>query len=144
MKKLQKLMLLLAVFFVSLHPVKAQNLDVQIDKYFNACSGATSTLEMSNCLGKQYALVDAELKSVWKQVLEQIVKQPGLADSARGQWKHNFREAQTFWVRYKEAECRGSVPYKSGQGSKASVDSIACFLRADIVRLLELRDYLKK
>ena len=138
-----KLALALAAFLGFVQAASAQGFDTKIDSYFKACAEQKSDRERSNCLGRQYASVDAELKTVWRSALTMIENNKTMPVSVRGQWKHNFREAQNFWVRYKEAECRGTVPYKYGAGSTASVKSLECFLRVTAIRLAQLKTFLK-
>lgn len=135
-------MLVLASFLAFIGAVAAEGLDAKIDQYFKACDESQSTLAINNCLSKQYALADAELNRVWRQVKTQIEKSSDMPASVRNEWRHNFIEGQRFWIRYKEAECRGSAPYKYWQGTLASAESLGCFLRLTIIRTSDLKDYL--
>ena len=121
----------------------AKGVDVEIDKYAAICADAGDQAKKATCLGRQYAIVDAKVKAAWLKALTAIENNSSMPASVRGQWKHNFREAQNFWTRYKEAECGGSIPYQYVDGTKASVESLGCFLRLDVVRLLQLQHYLK-
>jgi uncharacterized protein YecT (DUF1311 family) len=134
--------LVLAAFLASAGAVFASDLDAQIDRYFKACDESQTTATINNCLGKQYALADAELNRVWRQVKTKIEKSSDMPTSVRNEWRHNFIEGQRFWIRYKEAECRGSAPYKYWQGTLASAESLGCFLRLTIIRTSDLKDYL--
>ncbi len=120
----------------------AKGLDAKIDRYFANCAEQSSTQDISQCLGRQYAEADAELNMVWKQVLAMISGSTHIPVNDRRSWKHNITEGQRFWVKFKEAECKGSVPYKYWQGTMASVESLSCLLRLTVVRTFELGNYL--
>ncbi len=120
----------------------AKGLDAKIDRYFANCAGQSTTRDISQCLGRQYAEADAELNMLWKQVLAMIAASSHIPNNERKSWKHNITEGQRFWVRFKEGECKGSVPYKYWQGTMASVESLSCLLRLTVLRVSDLENYL--
>ncbi len=120
----------------------AKGLDAEMDKYIGACAATLSDIETSTCLGKQYALADGVLNQTWREVVAKIDATPAMPDHIKHEWRMIFSKGQRFWVRYRDAECRGSVPFGYKNGSKASVGSLGCFLRTTVARINELRTYL--
>ena len=122
--------------------LSAKGLDAEMDQYFKACAPGLSDIETSRCLGKQYALADGVLNQAWRDVTAKIDATSAMPDHVKHEWRMIFSKGQRFWVRYRDAECRGSVPFQHRDGRKASVASLGCFLRTTVARILELKTYL--
>ncbi|MCF6199045.1 MAG: DUF1311 domain-containing protein [Hyphomicrobiaceae bacterium] len=73
-------------------PLFAIGLDAKIDRYFDNCAEQSSTLEISQCLGRQYGNADAELNVVWKKVLAMIAGSTHIPVNDWNSWKHNIIE----------------------------------------------------
>lgn len=59
------------------------------------CSEANTQAEMNICAGKEYKTADAALNRVYQQLV-------GMLDSAG---KDQLKEAQTAWIKYRDANC---------------------------------------
>ena len=92
--------------------VGAVGLDRNLAKYFNVCPPNLSNADTAICLGKQVVLADADLNKVWQQVLEMISQTSEMPEMMRTKWERKLVEGQGFWVKYKETECRQSMPLK--------------------------------
>lgn len=117
-------------------------LDRSLERYFEACAGAVSTVEITDCLSRQYERADGELNAVWPHVLALIDSSSELPADVRRAWKDGITKAQRAWVQYKDAECRASAPFKFYQGTQANVESLGCLVRVTAIRLGELKEYL--
>lgn len=135
--------IILAVLCVGSEKASAQNSETEFNRYINSCLHTSSTLDSKICLHQQYKLADAELNRVWKRVLTMIATR-GLPPKVRKAWKSKLVTAQRYWVKFKTAECDGSVPYKYWQGTLAGVVSLHCLLQVTITRTLELQNYLEE
>ena len=59
------------------------------------CSDANTQAEMNICAGKEYKTADASLNRVYQQLVAML-------DTAE---KDQLKEAQTAWIKYRDANC---------------------------------------
>ena len=105
------------------------------------CGGDNHT--MTQCIWREFKAADAELNSVWAQVMEAL--RPD-ADSGympaeeQKTWRDGMIDAQRAWVTFKEADCRNAVMHEWWGGSGASAAVGACLYRHTVNRTEDLRE----
>lgn len=74
------------------------------------CADPQNQQEINRCAGNGYAAADAELNSVFKQLVSRIGKN----------WAPPLRAAQRAWVTFRDAECEfQSMGWEGGSGRGA-------------------------
>jgi uncharacterized protein YecT (DUF1311 family) len=94
------------------------------------CADAQTTVEMRNCAGKEYQKVDAELNSVYKQLMSK------LTDEGH---KAALRTAQQAWIKYRDANCEFQA-YLNRGGTIYPVIYTGCLSAMTMSRTKELRE----
>jgi uncharacterized protein YecT (DUF1311 family) len=69
------------------------------------CPDAQTTIEIGECVSKEYDKADAELNAVWKKVMASFKKNDYLPAEAVKEWKDTMLAAQRDWIAFKEADC---------------------------------------
>lgn len=64
-------------------------------KRSDPCSNAQNQAEMNDCAGKEYKAADLALNQVYRQLLSMLDDQE----------KSELKEAQTAWLKYRDANC---------------------------------------
>lgn len=68
----------------------------QTEQTHDPCADAQTTVEMRNCAGKEYKKADAELNTVYKQLM---------ATLSGKEHQAALRSAQQSWLKYRDANC---------------------------------------
>ena len=97
------------------------------------CANATTTVEMSDCMGKEYKKVDAELNSVYKQLMA-ITEDEGE--------KAALKTAQQAWLKYRDLHCEFES-YENKGGTIYPIVYTGCLSAVTATRTKELRELLK-
>jgi uncharacterized protein YecT (DUF1311 family) len=94
------------------------------------CENAQTTVEMRDCAGKEYKKADAELNSVYKQLMSK------LADEGH---KAALRTAQQDWIKYRDSNCEFEA-YLNRGGTIYPVVYTGCLSAMTMTRTKELRE----
>lgn len=60
-----------------------------------ACSDANTQAEMNDCAGREYKTADVTLNRVYQQLVSMLAAEE----------KSGLKEAQTAWIKYRDANC---------------------------------------
>jgi uncharacterized protein YecT (DUF1311 family) len=119
---------------VMTHGARAQSPDADcMDK-------ATSTVEMNACLERLLKRADAELNAAYQNAMKVIDQTDGTPADARSQWRSALRDAQRTWIAFRDADCKGAVPFEWYGGTGATTASLDCLLEKTRARTKELND----
>jgi len=99
----------------------------------NPCANATTTVEMDDCVGKEYRKVDAELNRVYKQLMAK------LEDEGE---KAALKTAQQAWLKYRDSNCEFES-YENKGGTIYPIVYTSCLSAMTNTRTKELRELLK-
>lgn len=105
----------------------------------NPCANAATTIEIGECLDKAYTNADAELNSVWKQVMARVGGADYLPAKERKAWKEELLSSQRAWVQFKEHDC-DAVGFEWYGGSGAAGAILSCLLAHTEARTKDLKE----
>jgi uncharacterized protein YecT (DUF1311 family) len=100
----------------------------------NPCDNAQTTAEMRNCAGQEYKKADAELNSVYKQLMSKLTD---------GGHKASLRTAQQAWIKYRDANCEFEA-YLNRGGTIYPVVYTGCQSAMTTARTKELRELIEQ
>jgi uncharacterized protein YecT (DUF1311 family) len=122
-----------ATFFVLLFMLASAYTFGQGTKKVDPCARAQSQADMNDCWGREYRSVDATLNQVYRQLVAM------LNDEERSQLK----EAQTAWLKYRDANCEFVADQYKGGTMRPMVHAI-CLGDMTRNRTAELRTQIKE
>jgi uncharacterized protein YecT (DUF1311 family) len=99
----------------------------------NPCANAATTVEIDECVGKEYQKVDAELNRVYKQLMAK------LEDEGE---KAALKTAQQAWIKYRDLNCEFES-YENKGGTIYPIVYTGCLSAMTATRTKELRELLK-
>ena len=100
----------------------------------NPCDNAQTTVEMRDCAGKEYKKADAELNSVYKQLMSK------LTDEGH---KALLKTAQQAWIKYRDANCEFEA-YLNRGGTIYPLVYTGCLSTMTTARTKELRELIEQ
>lgn len=105
----------------------------------DACSKASSTYEINDCLAKAFTKADEALNRQYRQALDKAGSSTAIDDpKVRAEWQKSIRDAQRGWIAYKDARCKGEVPFEWYGGTGATAASLSCLIAETEKRMREL------
>ena len=126
--------LLVAVGLVGLiagGPVVAETAD---------CGKAITTVEMNACADQELAAADAKLNEAYKKALDKAAGQNAPAPYDAKAYEAAIRAAQRAWVAFRDADCKGVVPFEWGGGTGATAAVLGCLSSKTTARTKELEE----
>lgn len=112
----------------------ATNASAQNHHSQNPCENAQTTVEMRDCVGKEYKKADDELNSVYKQLMSK------LTDEGH---KAALKTAQQAWIKYRDANCEFEA-YLNRGGTIYPVVYTGCLSAMTTARTKELRELIEQ
>jgi uncharacterized protein YecT (DUF1311 family) len=112
----------------------ATNAAAQNQQTHDPCKDAQTTVEMRDCAGKEYKKADAELNSVYKQLMSK------LTDEGH---KASLKTAQQAWLKYRDANCEFEA-YLNRGGTIYPVVYTGCLSAMTTARTKELRELIEQ
>jgi uncharacterized protein YecT (DUF1311 family) len=103
------------------------------------CADAGNTIEIRECLDKAYSRADAELNTVWKQVMAQVAAADYLPSKERKAWEEELLESQRAWIKFKEHDC-DAVGFEWYGGTGAGGAILNCLLAHTEARTADLKE----
>ena len=107
------------------------------------CKAAVTTVDLNACAEIELEAADADLNAAYKKALEKIKKHDHDKPFDAKAYETAFRAAQRAWVAYRDADCKGVVPFVAGGGTATTGEILGCLTdktkarTAEIVNLLE-------
>ena len=105
------------------------------------CANQTTTVDIVNCLAREYENEDAALNAVWQQIMAQFKSQPDYMPASEYKaWRQSLLEAQRAWITYKDTDCRDAVGYEHWGGTIRPIMSLSCLVDKTRARRIELQE----
>ncbi len=101
------------------------------------CDG--NNMELTQCVWDAYKKADAELNSVWKQVIATIKPDDFLPADAAREWKDDLLASQRAWITFKEKDC-DAVAFEWYGGSGANMAVGDCLYGHTVARTKDLKE----
>jgi uncharacterized protein YecT (DUF1311 family) len=86
----------LSAFILSCFLLTTTNASAQGGQDENPCEKAQTTIEMGECAGNEYQKADAELNSVYRQLMSSLSDRD---------YQSALKTAQQAWLKYRDANC---------------------------------------
>lgn len=104
------------------------------------CGNAQTTYEMQFCADKDFKAADAEMNQAYQAAIARAAGQEAPAPYDGKAYEAALRAAQRAWVAYRDADCKGVVPFswQGGTGTGAAV--IGCLTAKTQSRTKDLRE----
>lgn len=102
------------------------------------CPDAQTTIEIGECVSKEYDKADAELNAVWKKVMTSFKKNDTMPAKDLKAWKETLLASQRDWVKFKEQDC-DAVGYEWFGGTGRSNALVFCLLDHTTARTKDLK-----
>lgn len=96
------------------------------------CSDASTQAEMNDCAGREYKTADVTLNRVYQQLVSML---------ATGE-KSQLKEAQTAWIKYRDANCDFVADQYKGGTIRSTIYGL-CLADVTRNRTTELKDQIK-
>jgi uncharacterized protein YecT (DUF1311 family) len=109
-----------------------------------ACEEARTTVEINQCLDREFARADARLNDAYRAALTRIGQAQGLDEKVRREWGEALQDAQRKWIAFRDADCKGPVAYSWYGGTGATAAVLGCLVEKTLVRTDDLKRYDEK
>lgn len=119
--------------FIILCFLMATNALAQNQQTPDPCDNAQSTVDMGNCAGEEYKKADAELNSVYKQLMSSLEDR---------EYEALLKTAQQAWLKYRDAHCDFEA-FENRGGTIYPVMHRSCLTTMTKARTKELREQLE-
>ena len=97
------------------------------------CSDANTQAEMNICAGKEYKAADVTLNRVYQQLVAMLEPEE----------KSQLKEAQTAWIKYRDAHCDFVADQYKGGSMRPMIHAI-CLADVTSNRTTELKNQIKE
>ena len=104
------------------------------------CAMATAAPELNHCAEIRLKKADSELAAALEKIRIQIVKRAGAAPHDHQAWITGLDAADKAWKIYREADCKGLVPYEWQGGTGATLGVLECMAQMTEQRAFELTE----
>ena len=103
------------------------------------CEHANNTIEINECLSKQFVAVDRELNRAYQDLLKRIdASDPKHVD--RGTVRRRLLEAQRSWIEFRKQDCEGIYKLFE-EGSIRNARFHGCMIERTERRIVELKNW---
>lgn len=121
---------LLTIFATVSQPLVAQD---KLD-----CTTASTTVDLNACAEIELEAADAALNAAYKQALEKIKTHDHDKPFDAKSYEAAFRTAQRAWLAYRDADCKGVVPFIAGGGTATTGEILGCLTDKTKARTAEI------
>lgn len=104
------------------------------------CANASATPELNHCAEIRLKKADSDLAAALEKARAQVGKRAGSDAGQRGKWTAGLDDAQKAWAAYREADCKGVVPYEWQGGTGATLAVLECMAQMTEARAYELTE----
>ena len=102
------------------------------------CAEATAPPEIAHCAEIRLKKADSELASALEKVRVQAAKRARAAPLDKVSWISSIDAAHKAWLAYREADCKGLVPYEWDGGTGTNLAVTECMAQMTESRAFEL------
>jgi uncharacterized protein YecT (DUF1311 family) len=120
----------LAAFALASPPAYAQD---KLD-----CKTAFTTVDLNACAEIELETADAALNAAYRQALAKIKKHDHEKPYDAKAYETAFRAAQRAWIAYRDADCKGVVPFIAGGGTATTGEILGCLTDKTKARTAEI------
>lgn len=103
------------------------------------CENAQTTIEIGECVKKEYDKADAELNDVWKAIMATFQDKDYMPAEDVKAWKDALLASQRDWIKFKEEDC-DAVGYEWYGGTGRSNAVVFCLLDHTTARTKDLKE----
>ena len=129
MLKISVLPALIILCFLMTTNARAQNQQTP-----DPCDNAQSTVDLGDCVGKEYKEADAELNRVYKQLMASLEDR---------EYEALLKTAQQAWLKYRDAHCDFEA-FQNRGGTIYPVVQRSCLTAMTRARTKELQEQMKQ
>ena len=104
------------------------------------CAEAVATPELSHCAEIRLRKAESELGVALAKARARIAKSKGAAPYDPANWTMEIEATQKAWAGFREADCKGLVPYEWQGGTGATLAVLECLAQMTEVRAFELSE----
>ena len=102
------------------------------------CAEATATPELNHCAEIRLKKANSDLAAALEKVRVQLAKRAGAAPLDKASWTAGLDAAHTAWTAYREADCKGLVPYEWQGGTGTTLAVLECMAQMTEQRAFDL------
>jgi uncharacterized protein YecT (DUF1311 family) len=104
------------------------------------CDKAVSTVEMNICAERELDTADVKLNAEFKKAIAWIGKTgSGKPYDARS-WEAALRASQRAWIAFRDADCKGLLPYSWAGGTGTTSAVLGCMSAKTKARTAEIKE----
>jgi uncharacterized protein YecT (DUF1311 family) len=104
------------------------------------CASASATPELNHCAEIRLKKADSELAAALEKVRAQIGRRAGAAPLDKQSWMIALDAADKTWRIYREADCKGLVPFEWQGGTGTTLAVLECMAQMTEQRGFELAE----
>jgi uncharacterized protein YecT (DUF1311 family) len=104
------------------------------------CHNQLSTYEQQYCADNDFQAADKALNAAFKMALGQIAKSDQGKPYDSKSWEAAMRTSQRAWVAFRDADCKGDVPFGWSGGTGTTTAVLGCMIGKTKARTEELRE----
>jgi uncharacterized protein YecT (DUF1311 family) len=104
------------------------------------CASASATPELNHCAEIRLKKADSELAAALEKVRVQAAKRAGAKPHDLASWMAGLDAAHKSWSAYREADCKGLVPYEWQGGTGTTLAVLECMAQMTEQRAFELTE----
>lgn len=105
------------------------------------CAKAMATAELNACADQALARADAALNAAYRKVVAKIAASDGAKPYDNKSWDAALRASQRTWIAWRDADCKGLVPFPWGGGTGTTGEVLGCLTEKTEARTKQLRDW---
>jgi uncharacterized protein YecT (DUF1311 family) len=104
------------------------------------CTAPQDTVSQNACAEKDLEAADAALNAAYKKALASIAKSDQSAPYDQKSWEAALRSSQRAWVAFRDADCKGDVPFLWSGGTGTTAAVLGCMTTKTKTRTEELNE----
>lgn len=104
------------------------------------CAMASATPELNRCAEIRLQKADIELAAALEKARVQIGRRAQGGGDERGRWIAGLDAAQKAWAAWREADCKGLVPFEWQGGTGTTLAVLECMAQLTEQRAFELAE----
>lgn len=102
------------------------------------CAAATTTVDLVACAQRDFQTADTGLNAAYKRALDAVRGHDAPPPNDAKAYETALRAAQRAWVAYRDADCKGVVPFAWSGGQGAETEILGCLTAKTEARTREL------
>ena len=95
--------------------------------------------DLADCLRLASDKSERDLAAAFEAVSKAIDGRAGLQGGQKARWKRSLNDAQTLWLRYRDADCQDVAPFEQGIGKTGGDTRLTCIIDQNDRRISEIK-----